>query len=172
MRHLKILAALSLVCSLLISCEKENEESTLSGSLLTHSSCKSDIRSAFQEDTVADTLTCVDYTFDAAKHQLILKHINAGFNCCFDSIYCSVNLSKDTIRIQEHEVSAACDCECLYDLVVDIEGVESQKYWVKYIEPYRNGQQELLFEIDLSKEKEGYISIVRKDYPWAISTAL
>jgi hypothetical protein len=55
---------------------------------------------------------------------LTLKHVDAGFSCCPDSLYCNIGLKGDTILIQEFEKTAVCKCNCLYDLDIEINGVD------------------------------------------------
>jgi hypothetical protein len=103
---------------------------------------------------------------------LTVKHINAGFNCCPDSLYCKVDLEGDTILIQELENSTLCHCNCLYDLVIEIKGIDLKKYHVKFIEPYVADQNKLLFEIDLTEDSTGSYCVTRQQYPWGINDGL
>lgn len=108
-----------------ISCEKENEKSNskvlvFSGQLVNNSTCKNEFKSTLNTTSTSDTLSCVEYTFDNTNNKLILKHINAGFNCCPDSLYVQTTLQSDTIIIQEYESNALCFCECLYDLDIEL----------------------------------------------------
>jgi len=89
---------------LVISCENEKENAkqlVLSGKILSHSDCK-DLKSDLVFFTT-DSLSCAEYSFDSSTNKLFIKHINAGFNCCPDSLYCNVTVSNDTIIIQEFE---------------------------------------------------------------------
>jgi hypothetical protein len=144
------------------------KELVLSGSLVLHSECKSGARAANQIADKPDSLSCIEYYFDASSNKLNLNHINAGFNCCPDSLYCNITSSKDTIIIQEFEESFLCNCNCLYDLQIEVNGVKEGKYQIKFIEPYAGGMEPIVFEIDLKKETEGGFCIVRKSYPWGM----
>jgi len=114
--------------------------------------------------------SCSEYLFDKENNKLTLKHINAGFNCCPDSLYCIVELKSDTILIQEFEKSAPCRCNCLYDLDIEIGSVDLKKYQIKFIEPYVADHNELLFEIDLTKNSTGSYCVTRKQYPWGVNS--
>jgi len=144
------------------------KELVLSGSLVSHSECKSGLRTAFQISDTPDSLSCVEYSFDVINNKLSLTHINAGFNCCPDSLYCSITASNDTIIIREFEKKAQCNCDCIYDLYMEVNDIEEGKYQVKFIEPYAGDMEPLTFEIDLKKETEGSFCVVRNGYPWGM----
>ncbi len=150
------------------SCENEKENNTitgdsliLSGELINHTECK-----VFKAADTPDTLSCISYEFDAATNKLTLHHINAGFNCCPDSLYCEVSLVEDTIIIEEFEKESLCNCNCLFDLNITLEGVDSKKYYIKIIEPYAGEQEKLFFELALGDENEGLYCVTRNLYPW------
>jgi hypothetical protein len=163
----------SLIGLVIISCEKNDgndKQFIISGQLISNSTCKNDLKSSLQVVETSDSLSCVEFTFDNEKNKLTLKHINAGFNCCPDSLYCKIELKGDTILIQEFEKTAQCHCNCLYDLDINIHGVESKKYQIKFVEPYVSEQNKLIFEIDLTKESNGKNCVTRKLYPWGMDS--
>lgn len=146
--------------------EKGNEEPlALSGKVISHSECKN-FGSNSTRLTSGSSSSCVDYRFDAAAKKLFIKHINAGFNCCPDSLYCAVKMSNDTIIIKEFESKSLCKCNCLYDLDIGIEGVRPQKYVIKFIEPYCGDQEQIVFGVDFSSQTEGSYCVKRNHYPW------
>jgi len=152
---------------LVISCENEKENAkqlVLSGKILSHSDCK-DLKSDLVFFTT-DSLSCAEYSFDSSTNKLFIKHINAGFNCCPDSLYCNVTVSNDTIIIQEFESKQQCNCNCLYDLDIVIYGVDSRNYQIKFIEPYSGNQEQIIFAVDFSAQKEGSYCVIRNSYPW------
>ncbi len=157
------------VYSLLImftpGCEKDDnpaENIEFSGELIKHTECKDAEQISVREDT--DTLSCVEYVFDNDK--LMLTHINAGFNCCPDSLYVNTFLNGDTIVIKEFEASNNCKCECLYDLHIELIGLEAKKYHIKLVEPYITNQKKIFFDVDLENNVEDKFCVVRKAYPW------
>lgn len=88
--------------------EKGNEEPlALSGKVISHSECKNS-GSDSTRLTSGSLSSCADYRFDAAAKKLFIKHINAGFNCCPDSLYCAVKMSNDIIIIKEPLSLARC----------------------------------------------------------------
>lgn len=72
--------------------------------------------------------------------------------------------------IQEYEKVADCKCECLYDLEIEVNGVDFKKYQIKFIEPYALEQDKLDFEVDLTKDSNGTYCVTRKQYPWGINS--
>lgn len=170
MKATSLLVILTVVALLISSCEEErrrDEHLILSGKLIDHTNCKEFKSSAILSDT-PDTLSCVNYEFDPSSHKLLLKHINAGFNCCPESLYCRVSLNNDTIVIQEFEQTQGCHCNCLYDLEIEISGVESKRYNINFVEPYALKGESINFEIDLTKSIAGSYCVTRKNYPWGI----
>lgn len=139
----------------------------LSGKLVSHSDCKNMKFSEILSD-VPDTLSCVECNFDASGNKLYLKHINAGFNCCPESLYCNVSLDNDTIVVREFEQTQGCHCDCLYDLEIEVNGVERKRYYIKFVEPYAPEGSRIGFEIDLAKSVSGSYCIIRKTYPWGM----
>ncbi|MFY9151645.1 MAG: hypothetical protein WAO52_06515 [Prolixibacteraceae bacterium] len=140
-------------------------EMNLTATLLGNPQCKG-IRSADFADGTPNTQSCVEFSYNQALKILTLKHINAGFNCCPDSLSCTVTFRNDTIFIQEYEKNMGCKCNCLYDLDMEIEGVEPGKYLLKLIEPYAMEQQQLCFEVDLKNQNQGSYCVSRLIYPW------
>ena len=140
-----------------------------SGKLISHTECK-----VMPNDSAAnliESLSCAEYSFNGTTNKLLIKHINAGFNCCPDSIFGNVSISNDTIIIQEFESNPQCYCLCLYDLDFEIEGIEAKKYQLKFIEPLLRDQQPLIFGIDLSAQPEGSWCATRHLNPWGMGNS-
>jgi hypothetical protein len=160
--------ATAMLTLIIFSCEKDKKstnELQLSGSLIKSSECKSS-KSANLSADVPDTLSCIDYIFDVSKSKLSIKHINAAFNCCHDSLYCHISMINDTILIEEFESSSGCNCDCLFDLDIEINGLEAGKYQLKIMEPYSGEQEKFNFEVDLNNDNTGSDCLIRKQYPW------
>lgn len=153
-----------LVCGLfLMSCEETTHEpQTISGELIDHSSCNGSLKAA----EPADSLSCVEYAYDKSSSRLVLKHMNAAFNCCPESLYCRASLKMDTIIVQEFQASNLCKCNCLYDLILVVKGVEARVYFVRLIEPLIGTQAGIGFRIDLAKDSAGRVCVVRRGYLW------
>jgi hypothetical protein len=152
---------------MLISCQQQKDVTYLgvSGTITNASECKG-LRSPELILDTPDSISCVDYTYDDSSHKVTIKHINAGFNCCPGIISCEVSSGHDTIFIRESEQYQQCNCECLFDLDIELAGIYQNKYKVVFIEPYAEGQEQLIFEMDLAYVIAGEVCVVRKGYPW------
>jgi len=113
-----------------------------------------------------ESQSCIEYAFDQDARKLMVKHLHAGFNCCPESLWCTVVFRNDTIIIEEFEKQMGCNCNCLYDLDLEVEGIESGKYQLRIIEPYISNQQQLIGLLDLRSQKQGSICVSRSIYPW------
>ena len=153
------------------SCSQNNvsdeQLSPLKGKLIDRSICKS-LKSVRVTTDTPDSLSCIEYSFDQESNLLTVMHINAGFNCCPDTTFCDVTVSNDTIVIQEFENVGMCECNCLYDLTIELSGVTQKKYQIKFIEPYLGENEEINFEMDLTDQNEGSYCVTRKLYPWGM----
>lgn len=149
----------------LFSCEQDNENApTISGKVIEQSSCKNFTKSATV--TTPDSVSCIEYSYNAQEQKLSLTHINAGFNCCPDSLFCQISVEGTTITVEELEKNMGCKCNCLYDLKIEIEGVSAGSYQLVFEEPYREEQEQLTFDVNLAKKPEGSVCVTRTQYPW------
>jgi hypothetical protein len=161
-------ALLSVAAFLLIaSCNDEKDPviNGIKGNLVHNSECKT-FNSGNRETDTISTLSCVHYTYNTTSHVIIMKHFNAGFNCCPIELYCEVTVAGDTIIISESEKEQNCNCLCLFDLDIELQNINPDKYIVKFIEPYAEGMPPLIFEMDLTENDEGEYCIYRERYPW------
>ena len=173
MRTLQKFLILWLIFGLFISCSETNSEkepTEIVGALVSNSECKSNagIRSSTTIGT-PDTLSCINFTYKATEKLLNIEHINAGFNCCPGTLSCNISISNDTIIIVEEEEAPMCNCNCLFDLEIEITGVLADSYIVKIVEPYLQDMKALMLNIDLANENEGSYCVTRKQYPWGLN---
>ena len=157
------LMTLTVTGSLISGCEKDFQ--TLTARVVNTPKCKSSKSAALLQDK-PDTLSCVNYLYDKSTKKLSLHHINAGFNCCPGKLFCDVTISGDTLIIKEIESTVGCHCNCLYDMEIEVTGVEPKVYQVKFIEPYAGGQEQIIFRTDLVNQTEGSYCVDRIRYPW------
>ena len=109
---------------------------------------------------------CIEYDYDG-RGVLRLKHVNAGFNCCPGTVSADIEISDDTIRIEESESSSLCDCSCLYDLSYEIAALASGVYRISVIGPYQPEEgPPLEFLLDLDQASTGSFCVQRTQYPW------
>ncbi len=110
-------------------------------------------------------MDCIEYSY--GDNTLVIRHVNAAFNCCPEELYVDLNISGDTLIIVEREKSSLCDCDCLYDLDYTLDHISKGTWWIRVKEPYlREADQEILFEVDLRREPEGNWCAERTKYPW------
>lgn len=135
-----------------------------SGRLVSNSGCLHD--KAGNGIKLYDSLSCAQYSFDAASHILRITHFNAAFNCCDLSISSEITMRNDTIIIREVEGLPLCNCLCLFNLEFEIAGVNPQEYVIKFIEPYCMDHDFLVFPVELSGTPSGTECVVRHFGPW------
>jgi hypothetical protein len=64
--------------------------------------------------------------------ELIVRHIDAVYNCCIKEISVSVSVSGNLIELYETEVlEAPCDCLCPYDITTDISNLSAGTYSIE-----------------------------------------
>lgn len=149
------------------ACSGTHEQGSVpEGRLISYSSCKSAAKSTGADIDQNDTISCIQYQYDETTKLLSLQHINAGFNCCPGELTCTVTLLGDTIMVVESESVKGCKCDCLYDLDIEISGIEPQSYFLKIEEPYCGSQQEIGFKLDLPEIRSGNYCVSRTSYPW------
>lgn len=159
--NLKVLLTISIISLLVIAaCNKEKNR----GEIVNYSDCKN-LKST---DTISSNQSCIEYQYYDSSRLLHLKHINAGFNCCPTSLTCTVDVSGNTIRIEEIEKSSDCDCNCLYDLDIEIKDIDKTNYTLEFVEPYCGNQEQLIFTINLTDSLEGLYCVTRENYPWGV----
>ncbi len=152
-----------------IGCENEtvkDEPGFISGMITDHTGCK--VLKSDNAVHLLDSLSCAEYSYDGTTNKLLIKHINAGFNCCPGTLSAKITLSNDTIIIQEFESEQSCDCRCLFDLNIEIDGIDAKPYQIKFIEPYCGEQEQLTFGVDFANQDEGSYCVPRTNYPWGI----
>ncbi len=148
-----------LIFGLLTACKREK-------STIQHSACKS---FSGKSTNITSDSSCVYYTYNAAQQQLHLQHINAVFNCCPGELYADILREADTIFISEREEHAECDCMCLYDLELTVNGVAPGNYILKFIEPYATFESALVVALSLQQMQSDTFCVARANYPYGIN---
>jgi hypothetical protein len=139
------------------------------GILINYDGCKE-----FQKGTAKDVTPpdqdCIEYQYDG-ENLLLLKHINAGFNCCPDEILADITIENNVITIEENESleSGGCYCLCLFDVDYEISNLPPGEYTIRVIEPYvPEGGEILEFTVDLASSPSDSYCVYRDYYPWGI----
>lgn len=153
---------------LLGACKEENghnAQHAIDGKVVHYTGCKNSRE--FTMNT-PDSLSCVEYMYNANTQVLNLKHVNAGFNCGSDVISCNITLQNDTIIVEEIEQGEVANCLCLFDLNIVINNIYTQSYVLKFVEPLVNiNKPALIFPINLAQQTSGTYCITRTYYPWS-----
>ncbi|TSA36880.1 MAG: hypothetical protein D4R64_06560 [Porphyromonadaceae bacterium] len=112
---------------------------------------------------------CIQYTW-VSGDTLIIKHMNAGFNCCPDGFRVELKIVGDTLVITEVENASMCDCNCLFDLNYNLTGISKDTWWIRIEEPYVQQPEEkkILFKTELRKNPDGEFCVTRTGYPWKL----
>ncbi|MGD2295329.1 MAG: hypothetical protein PVF22_05785 [Candidatus Aminicenantes bacterium] len=170
---LKFFKALTILTPLLFlffcSCKKNitTPEIGLFGFLTDIQGCKSFESDARTEsDSPNNRVECIQYDYDG-EGLLILKHINAGFNCCPGKIEPTISATGNLISIEEKEQEQGCFCRCLFDLTYQFTGVAPGEYTLEVKGPYiKDTDEKLIFNLSLYGPCNGTFCVNRTHYPW------
>ena len=134
------------------------------GELVSSGQCKTFFRAPSEIETPPD-MDCIEYHYDV-NYVLSIKHVNAGFNCC-PVILANIDITGNSITIEEVESMGSCYCLCLFDLEYKITDLTPGRYTIRVTEPYRPESDDPLdFELDLFTPTSGNVCVSRSEYPW------
>ena len=139
------------------------------GSLIDYTGCKV-LPFGIYTDSITPDQDCIQYEYDG-ESVLLIKHVNAGFNCCPDKIITTITIQDNIITIQEDETleNGGCDCLCLFDVDLRIIHLEPGEYTIKVTELYLDPEDiPLEFTVDLISSPSDTYCVQRNDYPWGI----
>jgi hypothetical protein len=151
-----------------LNCNKHNEPDTRNPTIdiAGISDCKTHLARPGIFDTTSN-FDCIEYTYQTPGI-LVLRHVNAGFNCC-PEIDTDIEVDGDVITIREIETSSQCDCNCLFDLDLEVRDISAGIYQIRVIEPYVNpNDEEMVFTVDLTIQPTGTFCVERTYYPWGV----
>lgn len=139
-----------------------SEDGGPSGSLKEHSGCGG-FESFMFAGAAPEDSNCIIYDYDNTN-TLNIRHQNAMFNCCPDSLYADVDIMDNIILITEYEsLTMPCDCVCDFDLDYMIANLAPGDYVLKVVSPhyyhYENNQvvqDTMLVNLDLISNPSGY----------------
>jgi len=154
-----------LLWSAMNACRKP-EEPPLNPALTSFTNLECVGRSEVKGNEPTSEYECVDWFFDG-KCTLTLKHYNAGFNCCPESILVTLDVRGDTLLISEDDAKELCRCNCLYDIDLTITQLERKKWVVRILEPQVTVNEGVMeFELDLEAGSSGRYCLYRDHNPW------
>ena len=149
------------------SCKKNNDPvGNPKGFVTKTSECK--LKSSELKNITAATESCIVYDYFETTNVLKIWHHDAAFNCGMTKVTSDVSVKNDTLFISETETAQPANCDCLYDIEIEVRELKSGKYTISIIEPYVGDQQKLIFSVDLDKDPSGTHCVPRSNYPWGI----
>lgn len=160
-RRISVITSIAaiLIIAFIIGCDKDDSKKVVLGKIISASECKS------TKSTSTDTVfACAEYAYNSASGTLLIKHVNAIFNCCPGVFNCNTVIRNDTIIITESSSEASCHCMCFYDLDIEINGVKEQEYFIRFEEPHIGSQPPLQFDVQFLSQPVGSVCVVRDPY--------
>lgn len=151
-------------------CKKSADgQLTPNGALLQSNGCKQFVTNAsgLVDDYVpGPEEDCIEYQYNGTG-TLVLRHINAGFNCCPGEIRADIEFNGNVITITEKEVEQGCDCLCLFDLDYEIINLAPGEYTLRVIGLYVDANdQPLELTLQFPSQNSGTYCLQRNYYPW------
>jgi len=151
-------------------CKKSAEAQLIpAGALLETTDCKEFLANTsgqLDEFAPGQEDDCIEYQYNGAN-TLILRHINAGFNCCPGEITAEIDFNNSLITITEREEKQDCRCLCLFDLDYEVINLAPGVYTLRIIEPYvEGGDQVLEVTLELLSATSDSHCLQRNYYPW------
>ena len=170
MKRTCVVAAALFFCVLSTGCTKDSTAPAVrpspTGQVVASSECKRVLKAATASDSSSDQ-DCLEYDYDGDS-VLVLKHVNAAFNCCLDSFTAAFDFTGRRITIAEIEwLTTPCHCLCLYDVDLRITGLPVGTWTITVVEPYLwQGAEPLAFTVDLVASLSSKYCATRDRYPW------
>ena len=151
-------------------CKKSSDvEQFPAGVLLQSNGCKqflADAAGQLENFAPGPYEDCLEFHYNGTD-TLVLKHINAGFNCCPGEITAEIYFHSSLITITEREQEHGCDCLCLFDLDYEVVDLVPGVYTLRIIEPYvEEGDQVLELTLELWSATSDTFCLQRDYYPW------
>jgi hypothetical protein len=151
-------------------CKKSADAQLIpAGALLQSNGCKqflANTSGSLDDFAPGQNDDCIEYQYNGTN-TLVLKHINAGFNCCPGEITAEIDFNSSLITIAEREREQGCRCLCLFDLDYEVVNLVPGVYTLHIIEPYlEGGDQVLEVTLELLSTTSGTFCLQRNYYPW------
>lgn len=171
-RKLLVILCVTVCLSLvtIAGCKKSSDvQMDPSGALLQSTSCKqfmTNVSGQMDDFAPGSHDDCIEYQYNGSG-TLVLRHINAGFNCCPGDITADIEFNGNQITITECESEAQCHCLCLVDLDYQIANLAPGAYTIRIIGLYvEGGDQVLEFSLQLNSAASNTHCLQRNYYPW------
>jgi hypothetical protein len=124
------------------------------------------------------TQDCLQYWFDSSR-TMHIKHINAAYNCCMESLMISYEIKGPVVLVSEidnADSSSLCKCLCLHDVEYEIRDLPATVNKIEIVEPYAlidniSGEKPLCCSFVYPKPDTLTCCVERCHYPWMINPA-
>jgi len=171
-RNTKRLAIVIMIALFIFGSCKEHvvaPKTQATGILTDYEGCKTFATTTGLEGSLHSNATeCIEYEYDG-NAVLILKHINAGFNCCPGKIDATISVTENMIVVEDREEEQGCFCQCLYDLRYEILELAPGEYTIAVRGPYiEDTDERLIFNVQLFGAGSGTFCVNRTHYPWGV----
>ena len=147
------------------NCQRSNSDvGPLSVSVSSDMICRANV--PLKSNDPPSENSCVRYTYEGDS-LLMIKHLNAGFNCCPEKFAADIEVKGDSLIIREDDFKHGCKCNCQYNLDILVHNLPADLYHVRIAEPYAGKpESRLIFDLDLKKEKTGEFCVTRGEGWW------
>ncbi|NMC44904.1 MAG: hypothetical protein GYA46_13380 [candidate division Zixibacteria bacterium] len=136
-----------------------------SGELTAHSDCLT-MEKGDGDGQAASADDCIEYQYDG-RGTLLLRHANAGLNCCPGQFPATVTIADGMITIDESPIPGNCPCLCLFDLDFIVTNLQPGTYQLFIIEQCVQPEDHpLVTTINLVSAPSGSFCVPRGYYPW------
>ncbi len=141
--------------------------------LISQSDCKPSLTSQPGAAASECSQDCVEI-WSESEGVVRVRHIDAGFNCCIDSVVISVEIKGHVALVTETEVmQAGCHCLCLYDIEYEIRDLPSTVNKIEFVEPYADpdtwpDDEPLCCSFPTPLTDTVSCCVMRCHYPWGI----
>jgi len=150
------------------------DQSKPSVRLISRSACKDGPIQPLYSAASECSQDCLQY-WSEPDGTLHVKHINAGFNCCIDSVAISIEIKGQVALVTEGEylTGSGCHCLCLYDIEYEITNLPTTVNKIEVVEPYANPGQHpedlpLCCSFSLPLSDTLTCCVDRCHYPWGM----
>ncbi len=135
------------------------------GGVVAHSPCGG-FTAALNEIDPPSSQDYIEYDYDGST-TLMLRHWNAGLNCCPGGFDIRTHVEDGVITVDERHVAQLCRCLCLFDVDLQLHDVPPGVYRIQVLEQcLYQGDEPLVFTVDLTGPRTGSYCIERTHYPW------
>jgi hypothetical protein len=155
-----------MIIFLLIVCDEEIVNFTINRRVSNKNIQSDQTDYSFKPVKGMNTFSTVAYYYDSLKKKLILRHKNVVFSSCYDDIVCEIIEANDTITIIEKENNPSGSIKELYNLDIELDGIEAQSHVLNFIEPYADDQTKLCFTANFSDSAKGIFTVNRNLSAW------